>query len=141
MREFCWRKRAERIKILAAPNAVNLINLPCDALNNKVKGQSLAGDVTFHLQPRRSPWGPSRLSQLPAASHNEIGHSFQRDGEHLQSKRPLFFAVWGGGGACSLGPSAPVGPDRSLRLWDRGKGDCSVNIYIFTNLHDKRLRV
>ena len=57
-REFCWRKRAERIKILAELNAINLINLPCDTLNKKVKGQSLACKVTFHLQRRPSQWGP-----------------------------------------------------------------------------------
>jgi hypothetical protein len=61
-REFCWRKRAERIKILAELNAINLINLPCDTLNKKVKGHSLACELTFHLQSRQSQWGPESLS-------------------------------------------------------------------------------
>lgn len=82
-RELRCRKRAERIKILAELNAINLINLPCDTLHKKVRGQSLACELTFHLQPLRSQWGPGRLSQLPAALHNEIGHSFQHEGEYL----------------------------------------------------------
>lgn len=77
--EFFWRKRAERIKILVELNAINLINLPCDTRHKKVKGQSLAFDLTFPLQPRRSQWGPTGLSQLPAALDNAIGHSVQLD--------------------------------------------------------------